>query len=79
MIEGQLSLRWTRRCRFTSSSFLRKRPTEATFLSALFKRLSSACGGRQGHKQFFSGRTERYVRWRLVEDDVTRRSEPALK
>lgn len=31
------------------------------------------------YKQFFSDRTERYVRWRLVEDDVTRRSEPALK
>ena len=31
------------------------------------------------YKQFFSGRTERYVRWRLVEDDVTRRSEPAEK
>lgn len=31
------------------------------------------------YKLFFSGRTERYVRWRLVEDDVTRRSEPVLK
>jgi len=30
------------------------------------------------YKQFFSDRTERYVRCRLVEDDVTRRSEPAL-
>ncbi|KAF4349910.1 hypothetical protein G4B88_002332 (mitochondrion) [Cannabis sativa] len=27
-----------------------ERPTEATFLSALFKRLASARGGRQGHK-----------------------------
>ncbi|KAF4355390.1 hypothetical protein F8388_008087 [Cannabis sativa] len=26
-----------------------------------------------------NGRTERYVRWRFVEDDVTRRSELALK
>ena len=31
------------------------------------------------YKQFFSGRTERYVQWSLVENDVIWRSEPAEK